>query len=96
MQFTCGPAASGGSWAEDGTPLFAGMPGRQGVGFEVMEGSGQTMARLAPVLLPADDESAEYERVVRQFATASMQLAEESVPLVLDVLARSADRDKRR
>ncbi len=88
LQFACAPAGTGGFWAEDGMALFPETPERHALRFEIMLGTGQTLAKLTPVLLPAQVGSPEYQQLVRSFLSDSAHLAETNVALVVDTLVR--------
>jgi hypothetical protein len=88
IEFACAPAARGGFWTDDGKPLFPGSPDRQALRFDIMRGTGQTLARLPPVLLPAAVGSSEYDHQVGEFLAAAIRLVEESVPLIVENLNR--------
>ncbi|SRR5258708_21950520 len=89
LEFACAPSASSGFRAEDGSPLFVETPDRHAVQFEIARGTGQTLARLAPFLLPASSESDDYETAVHTYVAESAKLAESSLPLILVTLAAS-------
>jgi hypothetical protein len=90
IQFACGPVARGGFSTDDGQPLFTKSPERHALQFEIMRGSGKTLARLQPALLPATIGSSDYDRQVGEFLAQSMSLLETSIPLIVQNLAPSA------
>lgn len=89
IQFACAPAARGGFWTDDGEPLFPESPERHALRFDVMRGTGKTLARLQPMLLPATIGSSEYDRQVGEFLAESIRLLEESIPLIVESLTPS-------
>ncbi len=72
-------------WDEAQQPVFPESPG-DAVGFEMERGNGQRVAALEPVLLPADDTTEEYERVVLDYAARTETFITEQTPLILETL----------
>ena len=92
IEFACAPSGEGGFWADNGAPLFPDAPERHAMRFEIGRGTGQTLARLPALLLPAAVDSAVYDAAVRDYLTDSTRLVEDSIPLILQTLADAENR----
>ena len=74
-------------WRAYGVPHFPDAGERDAVGFEVERGSGHTLAELDPLLLPDDESSRDYERLVLGYADRAGAFIEEHMPLILEALS---------
>lgn len=86
LYFACIPVKN--FWHENGSPWFPGVENREAVGFEIERGNGERLAMLDPVLLPEDENSAEYEAVVMDYVAQTEAFIEEHMPLILDALRK--------
>ena len=85
LQFACAPNES----VRPGpvaTPFFPEGPGRDIVRFDIERGTGEELAALDPLLLPADPRSTEYERAVQRYVKRTIVFLRDHKELVFDVL----------
>jgi hypothetical protein len=71
------------------TPFLPVAPGRDVVWFDIERGTGEELAALDPLLLPADPRAAEYERAVQKYVKRTIVFLQDHKELVFDVLRQA-------
>jgi len=88
LQFACSPNESMRP-GPGATPFFPEVTGRDVVRFDIERGTGEELAALDPLLLPADPRSTEYERAVRKYVKRTIVFLHDRKDLVFDVLRQA-------
>jgi hypothetical protein len=84
LQFACAPNESMRPGPEAPEAI-----GREIVRFDIERGTGEELAALDPLLLPADPKSTEYERAVTEYVKRTIVFLEEHKELVFDALRQA-------
>jgi hypothetical protein len=88
LQFACAPNESMRP-GPGATPFYPKAIGRDIVRFDIERGTGEELAALDPLLLPADPKSTEYERAVMEYVERTIVFLEENKELVFDALRQA-------
>ncbi len=91
LDFSCF-AATRGFWNRDGSPRFPDAAERDALGFGIERGTGETLVALEPLLLPEDEDSEEYARLVAGYAERAVALVEQHMDLIIESLSEPRPR----
>jgi len=89
LQFACAPNER--MLGPGAKPFFPEATGRDIVRFDIERGTGEELAALDPVLLPADPKSTEYEQAVLEYVERTIVFLEGHKELVFDVLRQAQE-----
>lgn len=87
MGLTCGPSATGGFYAANGELLFPAADEQNAIKCEIERGNGEVLARLNPMLLPADEDSDDYWEAVHGFVAAAKNFGERNIDTITFALS---------
>ncbi|HWB70915.1 MAG TPA: hypothetical protein VG452_01760 [Egibacteraceae bacterium] len=86
LDFSCLPATKG-FWYEYGVRMFPDAIDQDAVKFEIERGTGEALVALEPLLLPQDEDSEEYQRLVAGYAERAVALVDEHMDFIIESLS---------
>ena len=92
VQIACGLVGRMGLRNDDGRPysIPANATGRYAFKCELERGNGELISGLTPIILPADPESDDFQRVAEAFVSRSIGFCRSQIPVIVKTLATHA------